>query len=82
MFEIEYGADYATSYEITVKPENWDGAMTILSQHLADMVDSRRIDREDFEQAMEWATGVVVEDRNVRVPATFGDLTVAITLTD
>ena len=82
MWEIEYGADYADSYEIRVRPEDWDGAMTTLSNHLADMVDRRLIDREDFEQAMEWVTGVVVEDHGVRVPATFGDLTIALTLTD
>lgn len=82
MFEIEYGADYADSYEIRVRPEDWDGAMTTLSNHLAEMVDRRLIDREDFEHAMEWVTGVVVEDRDVRVPAHFGGLTIALTLTD
>ena len=82
MFEIEYAADYADSYEIRVRPEDWDGAMTTLSNHLAEMVDRRLIDREDFEQGMEWITGVVVEDHGVRVPATFGDLTIALTLTD
>ena len=82
MWEIEYGADYADSYEIRVRPEDWDGAMTTLSNHLAEMVDRRLIDREDFEQAMEWVTGVVVEDRDVRVSGVFGGLVIALTLTD
>lgn len=82
MWEIEYGADWADSYEIRVRPEDWDGAMTTLSGHLADMVDRRLITQEEFEQGMEWVTGVVVEDRDVRVPATFGGLTIALTLTD
>lgn len=82
MWEIEYGADWADSYEIRVRPEDWDGAMTTLSGHLADMVDRRLIYAEEYDQAMEWVTGVVVEDRGVRVPATFGGLTIALTLTD
>ena len=81
MWEIEYGADYADSVKVVFPPENWDYEMTELSRDLAGMVDRRLIDREDFEQAMEWMTGVVVEDRDVRVPATFGDLTIALTLT-
>ena len=82
MWEIEYGADYADSYEIRVRPEDWDGAMTTLSSHLAEMVERRLILPEEYEQGMEWVTGVVVEDRDVRVPATFGGLTIALTLTD
>ena len=82
MWEIEYGADYSDSYEIRVRPEDWDGAMTTLSNHLAEMVERRLILPEEYEQGMEWVTGVVVEDRDVRIPATFGDLTIALTLTD
>ena len=77
MFEIEYGADYADSYEI--KGYEWDNAMEILSFYLAKMVDDRLISAEDFEQGMEWITGVVIDDVDVRVPAAFGDLTIAIT---
>lgn len=82
MWEIEYGADYADSYEIRVRPEDWDGAMTTLSNHLAAMVDEFLITREEFEAGMEWVTGVVVEDQDVRVPGTFGGLTIALTLTE
>lgn len=82
MWEIEYGADYADSVKVIFHPDNWDYEMSELSRDLAGMVDRRLIDREDFEQGMEWVTGVVVEDRDVRVPAHFGDLTVALTLTD
>ena len=82
MWEIEYGADYADSVKVVFPPENWDYEMTELSRDLAGMVDRRLIAREDFEQGMEWVTGVVVEDHGVRVPATFGDLTIALTLTD
>lgn len=81
MFEIEYGADYSDSVKVIFPPENWDYEMSELSRDLAGMVDRRLIAQEDFEQSMEWITGVVVDDVNVRVPATFGDLTVAITLT-
>lgn len=80
MFEIEYGADYSDS--CTIHDNDWDRAMGELSQGLGGLVDRRLIDREDFEQAMEWVTGVVAEDHGVRVPAHFGDLTVALTLTD
>lgn len=80
MFDIEYGVDYADSYEIT--GYEWDKAMEILSFYLAKMVDDRLITQEEFEQGMNWVTGVVVEDHGVRVPATFGDLTIALTLTD
>ena len=82
MWEIEYGADYADSYEIRVRPEDWDGAMATLSNHLARMVERRHILPEEFEQGMEWVTGVVVEDRDVRVSGVFGGLVIALTLTD
>lgn len=78
MFELEYGAEYANSVKVIFSPENWDTEMTNLSNDLADMVDRMFIDPEDFEQAMEWITGVVVEDY-VRVPAHFGALTIALT---
>lgn len=81
MWEIEYAPDYADSYEIRVRPEDWDRAMVELSEHLADMV-GRLITQEEFEQGMEWVTGVVVEDRDVRVSQTFDGLTIALTLTD
>ena len=82
MWEIEYGADYADSVKVIFPPEDWDYEMTELSRDLAGMVDRRLITQEEYEQGMEWVTGVVVEDRGVRVPATFGDLTIALTLTD
>ena len=82
MWEIEYGADYADSYEIRVRPEDWDGAMATLSNHLAEMVERRHILPEEFEQGMEWVPGVVVEDRDVRVSGVFGGLVIALTLTD
>lgn len=82
MWEIEYGADYADSYEIRVRPEDWDGAMTTLSEHLAEMVERRLITTEEYTEGMEWVTGVVVEDQDVRVPGTFGGLTIALTLTE
>lgn len=82
MWEIEFGADYADSYEIRVRPEDWDGAMTTLSEHLAEMVDRRLITPEEFTEGMEWVTGVVVEDRDVRVSGVFGGLVIALTLTD
>ena len=82
MWEIEYGADYADSYEIRVRPEDWDGAMATLSNHLAEMVERRHILPEEFEQGMEWVTGVVMEDRDVRVSGVFGGLVIALTLTD
>lgn len=82
MWVIEYGADYADDYEMRFRPEDWDGAMASLSEALADHVDRRLIDQEEFEQAMEWITGVVIEDAYVRIPATFGGLSMAITLTD
>lgn len=82
MWEIEYGADYADTYEMRFRPEDWDGAMTELSNHLADMVNRRLIDAEEFEQGMEWVTGVVIDDTDVRVPGLFGGLTIALTLTD
>lgn len=89
MWEIEYGADYADLYEIRVRPEDWDGAMSTLSQHLAEMVERRLILPEEFEQGMEWVTGVVVEDHDVRVSAHFGEdygglggLTISLTLTE
>lgn len=81
MWEIEYGADYADSYEIRVRPENWDRAMVELSEHLADMV-GRLITQDEYVQGMEWVTGVVVEDHDVRVSGVFGGLTIALTLTD
>lgn len=82
MWEIEYGADYADSYEIRCKADDWDKAMTTLSNHLADMVDHRLIEQEEFEQGMEWVTGVVIDDHDVRVPGLFGGLTIALTLRD
>lgn len=80
MFDIEYGADYSDSYGIY--DHDWDRAMGSLSRGLANLVDRRLINQEEFTAGMEWATGVVIEDEDVRVSATFGDnLTVAITLT-
>lgn len=82
MFEIEFGADYADSYEIRTRPEDWDGAMTALSNTLAEFVDRRLIDHDDFVAAMEWVTGVVIDDVNVRHSQTFGYLGMSVTLTD
>lgn len=78
MFEIEYGADYSDSY--VIYDNDWDRAMGALSRGLAYHVDRRLISVEEFEQGMEWTTGVVVEDEGVRVSGIFGGLTVAITL--
>lgn len=78
MFEIEYGADYSDSY--VIHDNDWNRAMGTLSRGLANLVDRRLIYQEEFEQGMEWATGVVVEDENVRVSGMFGVLTVSITL--
>lgn len=79
MFEIEYGADYRDSYSIF--DIDWDRAMSNLSQGLANLVNRGHISLDEYEQGMEWVTGVVVEDENVRVSATFGDnLTVSITV--
>lgn len=78
MFEIEYGAD---SHDITIRPDEWDMGMATISQDLADNVDRGLITAENFEQGMEWLTGVVIDDEGVRVPATFGDLTIAVTRT-
>lgn len=80
MWEIEYGAEYANAVEVHFPAEGWDKEMTNISRDLADMVDRHFISPEDFEQAMEWLTGVVIEDEDVRVPATFGDLTIVVTL--
>ena len=80
MFEIEYGADYADSY--VIHDNDWDRAMSKLSRGLANLVDRRLINQEEFTEGMEWSTGVVIDDMNVRTPATFGLLTIAITLTD
>ena len=82
MWEIEYGADYSDSVKVIFPPEDWDYEMTELSRDLAGMVDRRLIYAEEYDQAMEWVTGVVVEDHGVRVSATFGVLTIALTLTD
>lgn len=79
MFEIEYGADYRDSY--SVFDNDWDRAMSTLSQGLASLVNRGHISRDEYEQGMEWITGVVIDDENVRVSATFGDnLTVGITV--
>ena len=79
MWEIEYVADYSDSY--VIHDNDWDRAMERLSRGLANLVDRRLIYSEEFEQAMEWITGVVVEDEDVPVHGTFGVLTVTITLT-
>lgn len=78
MFEIEYSAEYVDLYQI--HDNDWDRALRNLSNGLAQFVDRNYITQEEFEQGMEWITGVVVEDYGVRVPAHFGALTVALTL--
>ena len=83
MWTIEYGADWADSYEVS--GYDWDKSMEILSFYLAKMVDDRLITQEEFEQGMEWVTGVVIDDEDVRVPAYFseeygGGLSIAVTL--
>lgn len=69
MWHIEYGAEWASSHEIW--DTDWDRAMRTLSNGLADHVDRRLITPEQFEAAMEWATGVVIDDEDVRVPSFF-----------
>lgn len=82
MWHIEYCADWADSYEI--HDTDWNRAMLTLSNGLTDYMRRRIITPEEFISAMEWATGVVIEDEDVRVPGQFEDangygLTVAIT---
>lgn len=82
MWHIEYGAEWADSYEIW--DTDWDRAMRTLSNGLANHVDRRLITPEQFTEAMEWVTGVVIDDEDVRTPAQFDDedgygLSVAIT---
>ena len=84
MWHIEYGADWADSYEI--HDTDWNRAMLNLSKGLTDHMKRGLITSEEFISAMEWASGVVIEDEDVRVPGRFEDgdgygLTVAITLT-
>lgn len=61
---------------------HWDEIAAVASSITASFVDSGNISEKEFEEGMEWLTGVVVEDHDVRVPAHFGDLTIALTLTD
>lgn len=82
MWHIEYCADWADSYEI--HDTDWNRAMLTLSKGLTDYMRRRIITPEEFIPAMEWATGVVIEDDDVRVSGQFEDangygLTVSIT---
>lgn len=80
MWIIESFVGYDRS--IKVPSEDWDDAMSRLSETLSRYFDKNLIDSGQFERAMEWATGVVIEDTGVTVPFEDDRLTVSITLTD
>ena len=44
------------------------------------LMDDHRVRTRDLVDATEWLRGVVVDDEGVPVPATFGDLTLTVTL--
>ena len=80
MYTIEYGAEWTDA--ITLWDTDWDRAMSTLSEGLADYVDRRLITLEEFTEGMEWVTGVVIDDVDVRISQDFGDLTIAVTITE
>lgn len=82
MFEIEYGVDYAEAY--IIRSDDWGKAVLGLYADLTDLLDRSYITSEEFVSAVQWVSGVVIDDADVRVPGRFEDgdgfgLSVAIT---
>lgn len=80
MWQIETGADWADSYSAEF---NFHDSMVEWFRITVNMfIDRRLVTLEEAQSALEWVRGVVIDDIDVRVPATFDGLTVAITRTD
>ena len=56
-----------------------DTCLTDALDRLRDAILAEDVTGRECADAMEWARGVVIEDDNVPVSATFGDLTLTIT---